>query len=100
MALHVGLRRQRAVAAIVGYSGLLAAGPGFAHEVANKPPVLLVHGSTDQVVPVAALHASEATLRAVGVPVTSHVSMGVGHTVDPVGLRLGVGFIRSALNPD
>lgn len=96
MALHVGLRRPRRVAAIVGYSGLLAAGPGLVSEVVTKPPVLLVHGSADPVVPVAALHASQAILNRIGVEVTTHVSTGVGHTVDPVGLRLGLDFIASA----
>jgi phospholipase/carboxylesterase len=96
MALHVGLRRQQSVAAIVGYSGLLAASPGLAGEVVTRPPVLLVHGSADPVVPVAALHASEAALNRIGLDVTSHVSPGIGHTVDPVGLRLGMEFVASA----
>jgi phospholipase/carboxylesterase len=97
MALHVGLRRQQSVAAIVGYSGLLAAGPGLAGEVVTRPPVLLVHGSADPVVPVAALHASEAALKRIGLDVTTHVSPGVGHTVDPAGLRLGMEFVASRL---
>lgn len=97
MALHVGLRRERQVAAVVGYSGLLAAGPKLAGEVKSKPPVLLVHGSADPVVPVAALQASEAALKGLGIAVTTHVSLGVGHTVDPVGLRLGVDFVAATL---
>lgn len=97
MALHVGLRRKRALAGIVGYSGMLTGGRDLAHQIVTKPPVLLVHGSADQVVPVSALHDAEATLRRVGVDVTSHVSPGVGHTVDPVGLRMGVDFVTRAL---
>jgi phospholipase/carboxylesterase len=97
MALHVGLRRRQQVAAVVGYSGLLATAPGLAAQVVTKPPVLLVHGSADPVVPVAALHESEAALKRLGVEVTTHVSPGVGHTVDPVGLRLGLKFVTSAL---
>lgn len=96
MALHIGLRREKKLAAIVGYSGLLAVGPELSRQVVSKPPVLLVHGSADPVVPVAALHASEAALKGLGVEVSTHVAMGIGHTVDPAGLRLGAQFIQSA----
>ena len=62
-----------------------------------KPPVLLVHGTADPVVPIAAMHMAESELKRLAVPVTSHVSYGVGHTVDPVGLRLGKEFVAQAL---
>ena len=96
MGLHVGLRRKRAVAGIVGYSGMLTGGRDLAHQIVSKPPVLLVHGSADRIVPVAALHEAEAALRRVGIDVMSHVSPGVGHTVDPVGLRMGADFLVRA----
>ena len=97
MALHVGLRRSRAVAAVVGYSGMLTSTAELTHKDFPKPPVLLVHGSADPVVPVAALHMAESELRRLGVPVTTHVSFGVPHSVDPVGLRLGRDFVAKAL---
>lgn len=71
MALHVGLRRPRAVAAVVGYSGMLTGAAELAHRDFAKPPVLLVHGSADPVVPVAALHIAESELKRLGVPVTT-----------------------------
>ncbi len=95
MALHVGLRRREQVAAVVGYSGMLTGGPELSEQMVTKPPVLLVHGDLDQVVPVAALHAAKSELGRLGVPVTAHVSAGIGHTVDPDGLRMGVEFIAS-----
>ena len=93
MALHIGLRRKRAVAAVVGYSGMLTSVADLAHKHLAPPPVLLVHGSADPVVPVAALHQAESELKRLGVAVTTHVSFGVPHSVDPVGLRLGRDFI-------
>jgi phospholipase/carboxylesterase len=96
MALHVSLRRQRAVAAVIGYSGMLTATLGLNHEELPKPPVLLVHGTADPVVPIAALHMSESELKRLGVDVTTHVSYGVAHTVDPVGFRLGRDFVADA----
>ena len=95
MALHVGLRRPQRVAAIVGYSGMLTDAAHLAD--VPKPPVLLVHGSADPVVPVAALHMAEAELKRAGIDVKTHVSFGLGHSVDPVGLRLGRDFIAEAL---
>ena len=97
MALHVGLRRPSAVAAVVGYSGMLTSTADIAHTDFTHPPVLLVHGSADPVVPVAALHRAESELKRLGVAVTTHVSLGVPHSVDPVGLRMGRDFIAAAL---
>ena len=95
MALYVGLRRKQRVAAIVGYSGMLTGGAELKYEIQSRPPVLLVHGSHDAIVPVAALHTAEAELKRLEVEVTTHVSNGIDHTVDPVGLRLGCEFLRA-----
>jgi len=97
MALHVGLRRPQRVAAIVGYSGMLTDASHLKESDAPRPPVLLIHGSADPIVPVAALHMAEAELRRAGVEVKTHVSFGLGHSVDPVGLRLGRDFVVEAL---
>ena len=95
MALYVGLRRKQRVAAIVGYSGMLTGGAELKYEIQSRSPVLLVHGSHDAIVPVAALHTAEAELKRLEVEVTTHVSNGIDHTVDPVGLRLGCEFLRA-----
>ena len=89
MALQVGLRRPHQMAAIVGYSGMLPGGQELSDLSITKPPVLLVHGSADPIVPIAALHATKMQLEHLGVDVTAHTSIGVGHSVDPVGLRMG-----------
>ena len=83
MALHVGLRRAVAPAAIVGYSGLLVERPDgdaekFAAEIKSRPPVLLVHGDLDDLIPPQALFQAMEGLAAVGVPVEWHLSAGVG----------------------
>lgn len=100
MALHVGLRRTRKVAAIIGYSGMLTGGRDLLHVPITKPPVLLIHGSADPIVPVAALHAAKMELEHLGIDVTAHISPGVGHSVDPVGLRMGGEFVAKALAGD
>ena len=98
MALHVGLRQAAPPAAIVGYSGLLVLPPGgkpeaTAAEVRARPPVLLVHGDHDELIPPQALFASAQGLAALGVAVQWHLSAGVGHGIDPEGLRHGGEFL-------
>ena len=97
MALHVGPRRERQLAGIVGYSGLLTGPEALAADRGTKPPVLLVHGSADPVLPVAAIHQAKNELEKLGLEVTSHISPGVEHNVDPTGLRLGREFVRRVL---
>jgi phospholipase/carboxylesterase len=98
MALHVGLRRKAKVAGILGYSGMLTGAADLGHQKITKPPVVLIHGSADPVVPVSALHAAEHALRRLGIEVTTHISPGLGHSVDPVGLRMGADFIAKVFD--
>ena len=75
---------------------MLTGAAELAHRDISKPPVLLVHGTADPVVPIAALHMAESELKRLGVAVTTHISYGVAHHVDPVGLRLGRDFVADA----
>ena len=101
MALHVGLRGKLAPSAIVGFSGLLVLEEGKGPEslrdaVAAKPPVLLVHGDRDDVIPVDALFFSAAALAAADVPCQWHLSMGIAHGIDGEALRHGGLFLVDA----
>jgi phospholipase/carboxylesterase len=102
MALHVGLRREVAPAAIVGYSGMLvfpadAEPETAAAEVRARPPVLLIHGDRDDLIPVQALSHATQGLAALGVPVEWHISQGIGHGIDGEGLRQGGEFLAKRL---
>ena len=98
MALHVGLRRAIAPATIVGYSGMLVMPENvdldtFAAEVRSRPPVLLIHGDGDQLIPVQALLQAAQGLAALDVLVQWHISAGIGHGIDQEGLRHGGEFL-------
>jgi phospholipase/carboxylesterase len=93
MALHVGPRRARTLAGIVGYSGMLADPDALAAEVRTKPPILLVHGDADPMVPFTALKQAETALTTLGFQVATHASPGLGHSIDAAGLRIGQQFL-------
>jgi len=96
LALHVGLRRSAAPAGIVAYSGLLA-GPEHLAEVTSRPPVLLIHGEIDELIPVQALHLARQALVGRGMRVEWHVRPGLGHGIDPQAQWMAGHFIGRAL---
>jgi phospholipase/carboxylesterase len=98
MSLFVGLRRDKPVAGIVGFSGRLLAPDLLGQELRSRPPVLLVHGTDDPLVPYSSLAEAEAALKAADVPVETVTSVGIGHSIDNEGLRRGGLFLRNVLN--
>jgi phospholipase/carboxylesterase len=96
MALHAGLRRKISPAAIVGYSGMMAGVEHLKAEATVKPPVILIHGDQDEVIPVQAMFQASQALGEAEIPVEWHVSNGIGHGIDPDGLMHGISFIAKA----
>lgn len=101
MALHVGLRRPRAPAAIIGYSGLLV-GPEHLGEASarnvrgERGPILLVHGDQDPLIPLEAMFVAMNDLAKAEIPNQWHLSFGLGHSIDAGGLRHGGLFLAQA----
>lgn len=96
LALHVGLRLPETPAAILGYSGMLLA-PQLLPQIKIKPPVMLVHGMMDMVVPYASLNVAETALRAAGFTVESVTSPQLGHGIDHNGITRGGAFLHKYL---
>ena len=94
MALQVGLASQEPYAGILGFSGALVGSP----DVASKPPVLLVHGDQDDVVPLAASQMAQQFLSAAGLDARLHISPRAAHTIAMDGLQLGGAFLARVLN--
>lgn len=91
LSLEVGLNHS--VAAIVGFSGLLAAPPP---PDLVAPPILLGHGTADPVIPANAMLAAASMLGAAGARVQWHLAEGVGHGIDPEGLEIAGQFLALA----
>ena len=97
VALYVALRRARPLAGVVGYSGALAGPEHLAGEIKARPPILLVHGKRDEMVPAAALTAAAKALAGNNVSVEWHLSDDLGHGIDQNGLELGGRFLAKVL---
>jgi phospholipase/carboxylesterase len=97
MALHVLPRRAKPVAGIVGFSGRLLQPENLAAAVRSKPPVLLVHGDADQMVPFAEMGNAGRALTAEGFETFGHVMKGTGHGIAPDGLSVALAFLKERL---
>jgi phospholipase/carboxylesterase len=94
--LFTGLRRPTAPRAILAFSGALVAPESLTAELANRAPVLLVHGEADDVVPVHRSRDAEAALRAANVPVEAAYVPRLGHGIDDTGLSMGALALQRA----
>ena len=98
MALHVAPRREDPVAGIVAFSGRLLAPELLKDEVVSRPPVLLVHGDADDVVPPQSLpQAAEALQGAGWQDVYAHIMKGTAHGIAPDGLQVALAFMSDKL---
>ena len=97
MSLLVGPRREDPVAGIVAISGRLLLGEELAEEARARPPVLLIHGDMDDVVPPRHLPEAADGLGAAGFEVYAHVMKGTAHGIAPDGLQVALAFMRERL---
>ena len=97
MALEVLPRRAEPVAGVVAFSGRLLRPEALAAEAVSKPPVLLVHGDADPVVPFADMGLAGDTLVSAGFETYGHVMQGTGHGIAPDGLSVALQFLKERL---
>ncbi|HML11253.1 MAG TPA: dienelactone hydrolase family protein [Stellaceae bacterium] len=98
MSLFVGPRRERQLAGIVGFSGRLIAPQLLNEEISSRPPILLIHGTDDPMVPYSSMPEAEGALRAAGVSVQTLTCSGIGHSIDGKGLQAGGAFLQRVLS--
>lgn len=98
MSLYVGLRREKSLAGIVAQSGILIGPELLADEIKSRPPVLLIHGDVDAVVPFDYMGKAESALKENGVDVEAHVRPGLGHGIDDEGIALAQQFLAKVFS--
>ena len=100
MALHVAPRRSEVVCGgWSAFSGMLADAEALQAEVKTKPPLLLLHGDSDQMVPFAAMGQAEVEFKRMGFEISTQAARGLGHSIDEAGLRRGGEFLARVLRP-
>ena len=97
MALDVAPRRVAAVAGVVGFSGRLIDSDALAKECKVRPPVLLVHGDADTLVPIGNLAHAEAGLKQAGMAVETLLRPGLAHSIDEAGITAAAAFLQRVL---
>ncbi|MCV6596792.1 MAG: prolyl oligopeptidase family serine peptidase [Mangrovicoccus sp.] len=100
MSLHVAPRRDEPFAGVIGFSGRLLEPELLADETKSRPPILLVHGDADDVVPPQSLPDAANALTGAGFEVYAHVMKGTGHGIAPDGLSVALAFLREKLGYD
>lgn len=100
MALHLAPRHEDVFAGVVGFSGRLLRPELLKDEAVSKPPVLLIHGDQDDVVPPMSLPEAGDALKEAGFEVYGHVMKGTGHGISPDGLGVALSFIGKQLGID
>ena len=95
MSLHVAPRRIDPIAGIVGFSGRLMMADALASDAMSRPPVLLIHGDADDVVPFGEMEIASKALQDAEFDVYGHVMQGTGHGIAPDGLSVALTFMRS-----
>ena len=76
MSLHVAPRRPEPVAGVVGISGRLLEPDRLEKEAVSRPPILLLHGDKDEMVPPSSLPEAAEALSKAGFEVYAHVMKG------------------------
>ncbi|TXH95476.1 MAG: phospholipase [Pseudorhodobacter sp.] len=97
ISLHVAPRRDQAMAGVVAISGRLLRPQVLAQELKVKPPVLLIHGDRDDVVPFQEMQLAGNALVAAGIETFGHVMQGTGHGIAPDGLGVAMQFLKERL---
>ena len=97
MSLHLAPRKNEKIAGVVGIAGMLMQPELLEKEAVQKPPILLVHGDEDDVVPYEELNIAADTLVKANFEVYTLTSKGAGHSITEDGLRAALQFIKNIL---
>ncbi len=95
MSLYAAPRRVDKIAGVLGYSGALVGGEALIDNPhIQKPPVCLIHGDMDMVVPVTAYYHASESLKYAGFDVSGSVQNGLVHSINDKGIIEGGEFLH------
>ncbi len=94
MSLYAAPRMNKKIAGVLGYSGALIGAEDLDGQEIQKPPIHLIHGIADMVVPIQAHIMAEEALKANGFDVSGHTTQHLGHSIDEKGINSGAEFLK------
>ena len=100
LSLWTGLRRPKQLAGILGYSGSLIGDAEQSIEWKSKPPILLIHGKLDPIVPFDAMEQALDVLRKFGIKAEGLARPEIGHGIDDDGVKAGMFFLADCFDVD
>lgn len=95
MSLYSAPRYKDKLAGVLGYSGALIWEQDTDIDALQKPPVRIIHGDADEVVPVSAYHQAKKDLENAGFDVSGQVCPGIGHGISSEAVDSGKEFLAS-----
>ncbi len=98
LAMNVALRRKNKIAGVIAYSGAIIGTELLATEIVSRPPICLLHGEQDQVVPFFAFSEALNALKKNNVDVQGYSRPDLGHGIDPAGIKIGLDFLKKVFN--
>ena len=97
LSLNYGLynNQSKTIAGIISYSGALILPEDKSISIKHKPPVLLLHGEQDDLIPITSCHSAKRYLEAKTIPITCEVEKNLGHSISNRGIEIAAKFLNT-----
>jgi len=94
MSLHYALTNPNKIAGVIGYSGKIYDPSILENNIKSRPPIFLMHGDSDNIVPLEDMMEAKNFLTKNKVDLKTKIFKGCGHSIPTQGLSLGLEFIN------
>lgn len=101
LALHMSVflaNQGHVCAGVMGYAGWMTLPPPSVQSPIHFPPILLVHGAADTVVPLQGSMTAKHILEPYGGAISLYICQNLGHSINPEGLHQGERFLKNILS--
>ncbi|QJC27777.1 esterase [Anaplasma platys] len=97
LSMYLGLNREKECAAVVAYSGAVPFPAALEPMIRSRPPVCVVHGEDDDVIPFEYFGHTTGFLERNNVRVDAHGLKDLDHSISNEGLEIGLKFIKDRI---
>ena len=98
ISLQTGIKRKDTINSIIGYSGRIVDIDHLSKNIVSKPNIILMHGDSDQIVPVDSLLEAKNFFIKNNYQIESHIFKNCEHRIPTEGSSLGLQFIKKHLS--